>query len=124
MVQRRGRSRSRRDRKAGGTVLDLPRYDSSWKEYTLLRRGLDGEGFGLRRTMDLQDMDPKLCIYWGSFSGRQVGDSWIQPALGGYIPMDIKGVRHVVAATRGPRDGKGGAVRLQGASQARYGGRA
>jgi len=90
----------------------------------LLRRGLDGEGFGVRRTMDLQDMDPKLCVYWGSFSGRQCGDSWIQLALGGYIPMDIKGVRHAVAATRGPHDGKRGAVRLQGASQAKGGGRA
>jgi hypothetical protein len=74
VVQQRGRSRSRgavrlqgasqtrRSREPGVTVLQVPKFDSKWQEYTLLRRGLEGEGFGLRRTMDMQDLDPDYCV--------------------------------------------------------------
>ena len=120
VVQQRGRSRSRgavrlqgasqtrRSREPGVTVLQVPKFDSKWQEYTLLRRGLDGEGFGLRRTMDMQDLDPDFCVYWGrKFRGRQVADGWVELGNGGYIPMDINGTRHVVAHLRGSVGGKG-----------------
>ena len=120
VVQQRGRSRSRgavrlqgasqtrRSREPGVTVLQAPKFDSKWQEYTLLRRGLEGEGFGLRRTMDMQDLDPDFCVYWGrKFRGRQVADGWVELGNGGYIPMDINGTRHVVAHLRGSVGGKG-----------------
>ena len=89
-------------------MLQVRKFDSKWQEYTLLRRGLEGEGFGLRRAMDMQDLDPDFCVYWGrKFRGRQVADGWVELGNGGYIPMDIDGTRHVVAHLRGSVGGKG-----------------
>ena len=104
LVQRR-RSRSRGGTRRGPgpeeepvTVIMLPKFNSRWQEFTLLRRGLDGDGIGLRKSMDLGDMHPSLCVYWGrKFRGRQCAEGWIELGLGGYIPMDVGGVRVVVA---------------------------
>ena len=110
------RSRSRGAKRSPGpgdeartTILQLPKFNTKYQDYTLLRRGLDGDGVGLRRSMDLQDMDPRFCVYWGrKFRGRQVAEGWYELESGGYIPRDIRGTRLVVAdQLRSPVGGKG-----------------
>ena len=103
----RGACRTRRSEEPGCTEVHLPRFNSEWQTWSVLRKGLSGDGFGLRRSMDLEDMDPVFCVHWNKkFSGRQVADDWVELAEGGFIPMDINGVRHVVA--HGPQAPPGG----------------
>ena len=90
-----------------------PAADRAYEDYVVDRCGKKGDGITLRRTMDLQDVDPDYCVHWGTtVSGRESSAGWLQLASGGYIPMDVGGTRlirpaRVRSPVRGPVRGAG-----------------
>ena len=68
-----------------------------YDDYIVYRGNKNGTGIGLRRSMDMRDLHPEHCIFWGmEVRGREVAGGWLELASGGYIPMDLEGTRHVV----------------------------
>ena len=100
----RGRPPSRSQGRAGSEV------DQDYHDYAVAPRGIArGDGILLRRSMDMQDMDPNYCVYWGrKIRAREVAEGWLQMAAGGYLPMAIDGKLLVLRTlVRSPVRGRG-----------------
>ena len=102
------RSLAKEERREKESSLRAP-TGRAYEDYVVYRGNKKGNGIGLRRSMDLQDVDPEYCVHWGKkIRGREVAEGWLELASGGYIPMDIEGTRLVMPArVRSPFRGRG-----------------
>jgi hypothetical protein len=99
--------------------------DQDYRNFEVAASGFcRGDGILLRRTMDMRDVDPDYCVYWGrKIRARKAGEGWLQMAAGGYLPMAIDGVLLVWPVGTGPgqaasrQAGSGSQLRGQGRQQ-------
>jgi len=88
----------------------MPKEDQGYSEYVLQARGhaaagkgcLQGDGISLRRSMDMRDVDPHHCVYYGrKVFARTAAEGWLQLAEGGYLPTCIDGELRVWPVEKG-----------------------